>query len=61
VRSIRLAGKIGLLTGIVDNLLHDTTEVSMALSVIEVSELGRSLVQARVGRCGLLAFRDVLD
>jgi hypothetical protein len=37
-------------TGIVDNLLHNTTEVSMALSVIEVSELGRSLVQARVGR-----------
>lgn len=40
----------GSLASIVDNLPHDTTEVAMALSVIEVPELGRSLVQARVGR-----------
>ena len=39
------------LTSIVDDLTDYTTEVSMALGVVEVTELGRSLVQARVGRC----------
>lgn len=41
----------GRLAGIVDDLLHDTTEVAMALGVIEVAELGGGLVQARVGSC----------
>ena len=38
------------LTGIVDDLADYTTEVAMALGVVEVAELGRSLVEARVGR-----------
>jgi len=35
--------------GVVDNLTDYTTDVAMALGVIEVAELGRGLVQARVG------------
>lgn len=38
-------------TGIVDNLLDDTTGVSVSLSVVECPELGRGLVQTGVGRC----------
>lgn len=37
--------------GVVDNLLHDTTNVSMTLGVIEGSELGRGLAQMGVGGC----------
>lgn len=37
--------------GIVDDLLHDTTGVSMTLSVVKGTELGRSLVETGVGRC----------
>lgn len=37
-------------TGIVDNLLHDTTDVSMTLSVVKGTELGGSLVQTGVSR-----------
>jgi hypothetical protein len=44
----------GKLAGIVDDLLHDSPQVSMALGVVEVAELGRSLVEARVGRCDTL-------
>lgn len=36
--------------GIVDDLLHDTTGVSMTLSVVERTELGGSLVETGVGR-----------
>jgi hypothetical protein len=36
--------------GIVDDLLHDTTSVSMTLSVVERTELGGSLVETGVGR-----------
>lgn len=35
--------------GIVDNLLHNTTDVAMSLGVVEGSELGGSLVQAGDG------------
>jgi hypothetical protein len=41
----------GQLAGIVDDLADYTTEVAMALRVVEVAELGRGLVQARVGSC----------
>lgn len=37
--------------GVVDDLLHDTTSVSMTLSVVEGAELGRSLVETGVCRC----------
>lgn len=37
--------------GIVDDLLDDTTGVTVSLSVVESPELGRGLVQAGVGRC----------
>jgi hypothetical protein len=37
--------------GIVDDLLHDTTGVSMTLSVVKGTELGRGLVETGVGRC----------
>ena len=40
---------VGELAGIVDDLTDYTTEVAMALGVIEVAELGGGLVQARVG------------
>ena len=32
-----------------DNLLHQTTDVSVALGKVEWAKLGRRLVQARVG------------
>jgi hypothetical protein len=35
---------------VVDDLLHDTAGVSMALSVVEDTELGRSLVETGVSR-----------
>lgn len=38
--------------GIVDDLPHDTTDVSMALSEVERPELGRALAQVGVGGCG---------
>jgi hypothetical protein len=41
----------GELAGIVDDLTDYTTDVPMALGVVEVAELGGSLVQARVGSC----------
>lgn len=41
---------IGKLARIVDDVADDTSKVAMSLGVIEVSELGGSLVQARVGR-----------
>lgn len=37
--------------GIVDDLLDDTTGVTVGLSEVESPELGRGLVQAGVGRC----------
>lgn len=37
--------------GIVDDLLDDTTGVTVSLSIVEGPELGRGLVQAGVGRC----------
>ena len=37
-------------TGVVDDLLHDAAEVTMALGVVESAELGRGLVEAGVGR-----------
>lgn len=37
--------------GIVDDLLHDTTGVSMTLSVVKGTELGWGLVETGVGRC----------
>lgn len=39
-----------LLTGIVDDVLDYTANVSVTLSIVESTELGRGLVQARVGR-----------
>lgn len=45
-------GKAGeKLTGIVNDVLDDTLNVTVTLSVIEVAELGGSLVQAGDGRC----------
>lgn len=37
--------------GIVDDLLDNTTGVSVSLSVVEGTELGRGLVETGVGRC----------
>lgn len=39
----------GVLTGIVDDLADDTSEVSVSLGVIQATELGRSLVEAGAG------------
>jgi len=43
-------GEGGTATSIVDDLADDTSKVAVALGIVEVSELSRSLVQARVGR-----------
>jgi hypothetical protein len=43
-------GERSTTTSIVDNLADYTSKVSVALGIVEVSELGGSLVQARVGR-----------
>jgi len=43
-------GERSATTGIVNNLLYDTPDVSIALSEVERAELGGSLVQASVGR-----------
>jgi len=43
-------GERSTTTGIVDDLADDAPQVTMSLSVVEVAELGRSLVQAGVGR-----------
>lgn len=40
-----------------DDILDYTADVAMAFGVIESAELGRSLVQARVGRCFLTSVR----
>jgi hypothetical protein len=37
--------------GIVDDLLDNTTGVSVGLSIVEGTELGRGLVETGVGRC----------
>jgi len=42
-------GERGATTGVVDDLLHNTTDVSMSLRVIEAAELGRSLSETGVG------------
>jgi hypothetical protein len=39
----------GKLASIVDDLADYTSQVAMSLGVIETAELGRGLVQARVG------------
>jgi len=44
------AGERSTTTGVVDDLLHDTTDISVTLGEVEVSELGRSLPQASVRR-----------
>lgn len=44
------AGERSTTAGVVDDLLYDTTDVSMALGVIEGAELGRSLPQAGIRR-----------
>lgn len=50
------------LASIVDDLTNDTPQITMTLGVIEVAELGRSLVQARVGRyISIVSTRDILD
>lgn len=49
-RILGKARRIGELASIVNDLADDTSEVAMALGVVEVAELGGSLVQARVGR-----------
>lgn len=36
-------------TGVVDDVLHDTTDVTVTLSIVERPELGRVLVEAGVG------------
>merc|ERR1712137_789963 len=46
----RDAGERSATTGVVDNLLYDTPDVSIALSEVERAELGGVLVQAGVGR-----------
>jgi hypothetical protein len=43
-------GERGTTTSIVDDLSDYTSKVAMALGIVEVAELSRSLVQARVGR-----------
>lgn len=40
----------GGLARIVDDFANDTANVAMTLGIIECAELGRSLVQACVGR-----------
>jgi hypothetical protein len=42
-------GEGGTTTRVVDDVADDTAEVSVALGIVEVAELGRGLVQARVG------------
>lgn len=41
--------------GVVDDLLDYATDVAMSLGEVELSELRRSLVQASVGGCSMLA------
>lgn len=47
--SVHRRNPSGSLASIVDDIADYTSEVAMALGVVEVAELGRSLVQARVG------------
>jgi hypothetical protein len=44
------SSSFGKLASIVDDLSDYTSKVAMALGIVEVAELSRSLVQARVGR-----------
>ena len=44
-------GERSTTAGVVDDLLHNTTSVSMTLGIVEGTELGRSLVETGVGRC----------
>lgn len=37
--------------GVVDDVLHDTSDISMSFTVVESSELGWSLVEAGVSGC----------
>lgn len=43
------AGERSTTTGVVDDLLHNTTDVAVALGIVERSELSRGLVQPGVG------------
>lgn len=43
------AGERSTTTGVVDDLLHNTTDVAVALGIVERSELRRGLVQPGVG------------
>jgi hypothetical protein len=43
-------GQRSTTTGVVDDLLHHTANVSMSLSVVESAELGGGLVETGVGR-----------
>jgi hypothetical protein len=56
-----LGERIGELASIVDDLTDDTSKVTVSLGIIEVSELGGSLVQARVGRYSERQYSDVFD
>jgi hypothetical protein len=60
-RIMYLGNLIGELASIVDNLADYTSKVSVALGIVEVSELGGSLVQARVGRYPKRQYSDVFD
>ena len=50
---------VGKLARVVDDIADDTSKVAMSLGVVEVSELGGSLVQARVGRYSVRQYFDV--
>lgn len=56
-----LGERIGELASIVDDLTDDTSKVTVSLGIIEVSELGGSLVQARVGRYPERQYSNVFD
>lgn len=44
-------GEGGAAAGVVDDLLHDSADVAMALGEVEGPELGGGLVETGVGRC----------
>lgn len=56
-----LGNLVGELASIVDDLADDTSKVAVALGIIEVSELSRGLVQARVGRYPRRQYFDGFD
>jgi hypothetical protein len=43
-------GERSTTAGVVDDVLHDAANVSLALGIVEGAELGRGLVEAGVGR-----------